>query len=56
MFDLLVTAAPRTGQIDPAVFRSDCAAIKTGADCNRDVYDCQQTRNCPAIILTLTAL
>jgi polyisoprenoid-binding protein YceI len=57
MFDLLVTATPRTGQIESAVFRSNFAAIKTGdVDRDRDMNDWQQTDKFPDVIFTLTAL
>jgi hypothetical protein len=38
MFDLLVAARPRTGQIESAIFRSNFSAIKTGnIDRDRDM-------------------
>jgi polyisoprenoid-binding protein YceI len=57
MFDLLVTATSRTGQIESAVFRSKFAAIKTGnVDRDRDMNDWQQTNRFPEVMFTLTAL
>jgi polyisoprenoid-binding protein YceI len=57
IFDLIVAATPRTGQIESAVFRSNFAAIKTGnSDRDRDMNDWQQTDRFPNVVFTLTAL
>jgi polyisoprenoid-binding protein YceI len=57
MFDLLVTATSRKGQIESAVFRSNFAAIKTGnVDRDRDMNDWQQTDKFPNVMFTLTGL
>ena len=56
-YDVSVTMAPHTRQVEAAVFRFNFASIKTGdVKRDRDMNEWQQTARFPDVVFTLTAL
>lgn len=57
IFDVSVSAMPKTGQIESATFRFKFVSIKTGIDDrDRDMNQWQQTDRFPDVVFTLAGL